>query len=52
VHDELIYDVEAGLAPQYCDMIRGAMEESFIEMFGRIVPIEVEAKVCGNWGEK
>jgi DNA polymerase I-like protein with 3'-5' exonuclease and polymerase domains len=52
VHDELIYDVPADLALQYCDMIRLAMEEAFVEMFGTKVPIVAEAKVCGNWGEK
>jgi DNA polymerase I-like protein with 3'-5' exonuclease and polymerase domains len=52
VHDELIYDVPADLALQYCDMIRLVMEEVFIEMFGTTVPIMAEAKVCSNWGEK
>ena len=52
VHDELIYDVPADLASQYCGMIRLAMEESFVEMFGSAVPVKAEAKVCRNWGEK
>jgi DNA polymerase I len=52
VHDELIYDAPLDLAEQYCGMIRMAMEEVFVEMFGHGVPIEVEAKVCTNWGEK
>jgi twinkle protein len=52
VHDELIYDVPLSLAEQYCCMIRMAMEETFVEMFGSEVPIVAEAKVCKNWGEK
>jgi DNA polymerase I len=52
VHDELIYDAPFGEAEQYCGMIRLAMEEVFSEMFGKDVPIEVESKVCANWGEK
>jgi DNA polymerase-1 len=52
VHDELIYDAPLGKAEQYCGMIRFAMAEVFTEMFGNGVPIEVEAKVCTNWGEK
>jgi DNA polymerase I-like protein with 3'-5' exonuclease and polymerase domains len=52
VHDELVYDVPAPEAEQYCGMIEAAMKEAFQEMFGDIVPVEVEAKVCLNWGEK
>lgn len=33
-------------------VIRQAMEDAFVEMFGKVVPVEVEAKVCSNWGEK
>jgi DNA polymerase I-like protein with 3'-5' exonuclease and polymerase domains len=52
VHDELIYDVPVDMAAQYCDMVRLAMEEVFIEMFGTRVPVTAEAKVCINWSEK
>ena len=52
VHDELIYDVPADMAAQYCGMVRLAMEEVFIEMFGTRVPVTAEAKVCTNWSEK
>ena len=52
VHDELIYDVPAELAEHYRHIIKGGMEESFIEMFGTAVPVQVKAKVCSNWGEK
>ena len=33
-------------------MIKATMEKAFVEMFGNVVPVEVEAKVSGNWGEK
>jgi DNA polymerase-1 len=52
VHDELVLDAPADIAKQYCNMIRNAMEDAFGEMFGNAVPVEVEAKVCTNWGEK
>ena len=52
IHDELVLDAPADTAKQYCDVVRYAMEDAFIEMFGDAVPVEVEAKVCSNWGEK
>ena len=52
VHDELVYDAPADIAPQCRDVIRQAMIEAFVEMFGPEVPVEVEAKVCANWSEK
>ena len=33
-------------------MTRYAMVDAFTEMFGTGVPVEVEAKVCANWGQK
>jgi hypothetical protein len=32
--------------------IRQVMGETFVNMFGTTIPIEVDAKVCANWGEK
>jgi DNA polymerase I-like protein with 3'-5' exonuclease and polymerase domains len=53
VHDELVLDVPAGAkASQCCARVKRAMKEAFVEMFGDVVPVEVEAKVCSNWGEK
>jgi DNA polymerase I-like protein with 3'-5' exonuclease and polymerase domains len=52
VHDELVYDAPADVAPQCRDAIRQAMIETFVAMFGTEIPVEVEAKVCANWGEK
>ena len=52
VHDELVYDAPADIAPQCRDIIQQAMAGAFVEMFGTTIPIGVEAKVCANWGEK
>jgi DNA polymerase I-like protein with 3'-5' exonuclease and polymerase domains len=52
VHDEQIFDVPAAEAEQYRGIIVAVMKAAFTELFGPDLPIEVEAKVCANWGEK
>ena len=52
VHDGQIFDVPAGEAEQYRGIIEAVMKEAFTRLFGPELPIEVEAKVCANWGEK
>ncbi len=52
VHDELVFDVPAEGAEALREMIRLTMIDAFSEVFGDIIPMEVEAKVCFNWGEK
>jgi DNA polymerase I-like protein with 3'-5' exonuclease and polymerase domains len=52
VHDELVLDAPADIAEEYCNMTKHTMEETFVEMFGNAVPVEVEAKVCSSWAEK
>ena len=52
VHDELVYDAPADIATQCRDIIQQVMIEAFVELFGEIIPVEVEAKVVLNWGEK
>jgi DNA polymerase I-like protein with 3'-5' exonuclease and polymerase domains len=52
VHDELIFDAPRQEALQYQGIITAAMKDAFTEVFGPDVPIEVEAKVVSNWGEK
>jgi DNA polymerase-1 len=52
VHDELIFDCPSSQRAQYPGIIRLAMEDAFHDLFGSDLPIEVEAKVCNNWGEK
>ena len=51
VHDELILDVPQEQAIELCDITRTVMEDAFKGVFPDL-PIEVEAKVCANWGEK
>ena len=52
VHDELVFDVPAATAEESKRIIVEEMTAAFVEMFGTEVPVEVEAKVCANWGEK
>jgi DNA polymerase I-like protein with 3'-5' exonuclease and polymerase domains len=52
VHDELIFDCPTSQADMYAVIIRASMEDAFHDLFGRNLPIKVEAKVCNNWGEK
>ncbi len=52
IHDEIVFDAPVATAVQHCETIKGVMVEAFVEMFGTVVPVEVEAKVCANWGEK
>jgi DNA polymerase I-like protein with 3'-5' exonuclease and polymerase domains len=52
VHDEILYDVPSKDADHLCCVVRYAMEDAFTEIFGKDLPIKVEAKVCSNWAEK
>jgi DNA polymerase I-like protein with 3'-5' exonuclease and polymerase domains len=52
VHDELILDAPVETAAFCLGMIEREMKGAFVEMFGTEVPVEVESKVCANWGEK
>jgi len=51
VHDELIVEAPQEVAQSVCDQVSSAMREAMSELFPT-VPIEVEAHVCANWGEK
>jgi len=51
VHDELVLDVPEPRAVELCGITRAVMENAFLELFPDL-PIEVDAKVCNNWGEK
>jgi DNA polymerase I-like protein with 3'-5' exonuclease and polymerase domains len=51
VHDELILSAPCEIAEETLKVARQAMTEAFSELFPG-VPIEVEGKVCQNWGEK
>jgi DNA polymerase I-like protein with 3'-5' exonuclease and polymerase domains len=50
-NDELIFDSPRELAEHYKTLIKAGMEDSFRTLFGEL-PIEVEAKIVNNWGEK
>jgi DNA polymerase-1 len=52
VHDELVFDVPVDGAEGLCELIRITMIDAFTEVFGDIIPMEVEAKVCSSWAEK
>jgi DNA polymerase-1 len=52
VHDELVLDAPFETAAFCREMVEREMREAFTGMFGDTVPVEVEAKVCANWGEK
>jgi DNA polymerase I-like protein with 3'-5' exonuclease and polymerase domains len=52
VHDELVLDAPADAAEQTSILVKNAMVDAFLEMFGDAVPVQVDAKVCSNWAEK
>jgi DNA polymerase I-like protein with 3'-5' exonuclease and polymerase domains len=52
VHDELVFDTPIETAEFCRALVEEKMREAFVEMFGDTVPMEVDAKVCSNWGEK
>ena len=51
VHDELLIEAPENMAAAVCDQVNQVMCEAMSELFPT-VPIEVEAHVCDNWGEK
>jgi len=51
VHDELIVETPQELAEQVRDIVRDCMVNAMARLFPQ-VPIEVEAKIAINWGEK
>ena len=52
VHDELVFDVPAEGAESLCELVGIPMIDAFTEVFGDVIPMEVEAKVCSSWAEK
>ena len=52
IHDELVYDAPIEIAEFCRALVQEKMREAFVEMFGDAVPVQVDAKVCSNWGEK
>ena len=52
IHDELVYDAPIEIAEFCRALVQEKMIEAFVEMFGDAVPVQIDAKVCSNWGEK
>ena len=51
VHDEVLVEAPEAMAEQVRLIVQTTMVEAMAELFPQ-VPIEVEAGVCENWGEK
>ncbi len=51
VHDEIIVECDAAQSESVRDLLASVMRETMQALFPQ-VPIEVEARVCTNWGEK
>jgi len=51
VHDEIIVECDEAQAEPVRDLLVSVMRETMQTLFPQ-VPIEVEARVCTNWGEK
>jgi DNA polymerase I-like protein with 3'-5' exonuclease and polymerase domains len=51
VHDELIVETHEALAEETEKLVIGCMVQKMSDLFPE-VPIEVEAKICRNWGQK
>lgn len=52
VHDELVLECAADDASVVADLTAQVMKEAFREVFGEIVPAEVDTRICQNWGQK
>ena len=52
VHDEIIVEASEGKAEQVKKLLSKLMVGVFDKLFKKQVPIEVDAKICENWGER
>jgi DNA polymerase I-like protein with 3'-5' exonuclease and polymerase domains len=52
VHDELVLECLNEDAKTVAGQTPQVMKEAFRDVFGDTVPVEVDAKICRNWGEK
>ena len=52
MHDEIIVEVPEAQAEQVRKLLAKIMVSVFEKLFKKQVPIEVNAKICENWGEK
>jgi DNA polymerase I len=51
VHDEIIVEAPEAQAEQVKKLVAKIMVSIFDKIFKKQVPIEVDAKICENWGE-
>jgi DNA polymerase I-like protein with 3'-5' exonuclease and polymerase domains len=51
VHDEIIVETPEAEAEQVKELLEEIMVGVFDRLFKKRVPIEVDAKICENWGE-
>ncbi len=51
VHDEIIVETPVAVAGQVAELVRSTMCSAMARLFPN-VPIEVEVKQCGTWGDK
>ena len=51
VHDEIIVEAPEAQAEQVKKLLTKIMVSVFDKLFKKQVPIEVDAKICENWGE-
>ena len=51
VHDEIIVEAPEAKAEQVKKLLAKIMVSIFDKLFKKQVPIEVDAKICENWGE-
>jgi DNA polymerase-1 len=51
VHDEIIVEAPEAQAEQVKKLLAKIMVSVFDKLFKKQVPIEVDAKICENWGE-
>jgi DNA polymerase I-like protein with 3'-5' exonuclease and polymerase domains len=52
VNDEIIVECPETKAEQVKELVGKIMVDVFDKLFKKQVPIEVDAKICQNWGEK
>ena len=52
VHDELVLECATDDASIVAGQTAQVMKEAFYEVFGDVVPAEVDTRICQNWGEK
>ena len=52
VHDEIIVEAPEAKAEQVKNLLSKLMVGVFDKLFKKQVPIEVDAKICENWGER